>query len=1006
MDCWYILVHGRIDITNLMINLFAGLFPSCFEFIPAFNEIICFYFTAKSKQRMHQNDEIILDSLPLKLIAGTSTTTKNPKVFASSQFSHQVSDDTTSNAVSDVMESTATDITLSRTPPWQKNSILSQQQAIVNQSNETASTAAQQNLIAHTTQLKNVKQQPPWHDETKRRNMVKKRPNFKEDPTGYLDHQTAILNNSILNLHSPELQDETNEELPMAEIDSADENLATPKSFTPANYSRDIGNQKLSLTTENNTASNSIGINNRMHLSLIHPKHENLSTSYIQQYGKPHIAIGPNGQPVRIIQNTHQIMYAGSSSNFRSQSTLSQQSHPQFKLNETQSGNTHKKIIALSHSQPIANQSSIVGGLNQQIKRSMDVTVPLKMGDKSFGDEFKVIGKRAQMETTGLSIGAPHSVDNSEKNCDNTNQKLVQSQLLVKQTATKSPKIFKYTPGNIRRPQESPVSSSTHQDILSIDEILPAQVGAISTSNEISIVTNPAISEVQAEHAQTSVFSTKYHNMYMAAQTSGRNTITSVLAGKAMTSTTSTTQKQMTNEKVKSLRPNLSENTIHVPSNQKYIKANHNQIIQITKTPNASSNNGGTSHNNSTSTSSSHTNTNVLQNFQQICAEGGTNQIIMTSTGQILMMPSAAQENKNSNQMIISPSNNALLVGNNSSASNLVINTQNQHHAMRNELIQGISENGTSNMIASGNGMGMVIQSRNVVAGGSANILQSPNNSSNYILGTTSNMQSMILNNSGIISHNGNVLSPTGTTLIPAANNPNIIGTTNTTKVISSANNLLASTSIMNQQHVIGHNNQVIGGNTAGGLLSPNNGIVGQPTVVLNQLSNGSYVIQPQTITVDGQVMNVISSDGTNQFMQQRLIVSPDSKRRTIKRKSTSLSPSTQISNDSPLPSPTVQHNPTPSQQMLQITPHYHHPSQSFQISPGGAGITLVQNKPSSINTASQQQILLQNSSILQPINLIGQQLILPTGLMMAPDATTLLQIQNVASTNSKEFYN
>lgn len=918
-------------------------------------------------------------------------------------FSNQVSDDSTLNAVSDVMESTATDITLSRTPPWQKNSILSQQQAIVNQSNETASAVAQQNLLAQTTQLKNVKQPPPWQDETKRRSMVKKRPNFKEDPTGYLDHQTAILNNSILNLHSPELQDEAVEEHPMPEIDSADEHLSATKLFPQANYSRDTANQKLSVSTENSQAKSSGGINNRMHLSLIHPKQENLGTSYIQQYGKPHIAIGPNGQPVRIIQNTHQIMYAGSSSNFRNQSTLSQQTHSQFKLNETQTGNNHKKIIAISHSQPIANQSSIVGGLNQQIKRSMEIALPLKMGDETFGDKFKVVGKKAPMETTGLSVCAPQSVDNGVKNCDTNNQKLIQSQLLVKQTATKSPKIFKYTATNIRRPQESPVSSSTHQDILTIDEIRPAQVGSISTSNEISIVTNPAISEVHAEHSETSVFSTKYHNMYMAAQTSGRNTITSVLAGKAMTSTTSTTQKHVTNEKVKTLRPNLSENTIHVPSNQKYIKANNNQIIQITKTPSVSTNNGGVSHSNSTSTSSSHSNTNVIQNFQQICAEGGTNQIIMTSTGQILMMPPTVQENKNPNQMIISPSNNALLVGSNSSASNLVINTQNSHHAMRNEIIQGISENGTSNMIASGNGMGMVIQSRNVVAGGNANILQSPNNSNNYILGTSSNMQSMILNNSGIISHNGNVLSPTGS-LIPTANNPNIIGTANTTKVISSANNLLASTSIMNQQHVIGHNNQVIGGNSAGGLLSPNSGIVGQPTVVLNQLSNGSYVIQPQTITVDGQVMNVISSDGTNQFMQQRLIVSPDSKRRTLKRKSTSLSPSTQISNESPLPSPTVQHNPTPSQQLLQITPHY--PSQSFQISPGGAGITLVQNKPSSINAASQQQILLQNSStILQPINLIGQQLILPTGLMMAPDATTLLQIQNVASTKNQELH-
>lgn len=43
-----------------------------------------------------------------------------------------------------------------------------------------------------------------------------------------------------------------------------------------------------------------------------------------------------------------------------------------------------------------------------------------------------------------------------------------------------------------------------------------------------------------------------------------------------------------------------------------------------------------------------------------------------------------------------------------------------------------------------------------------------------------------------------------------------------------------------------------------------------------------------------------------------------------------------------------------------------------------------------------QQQILLQNGqTILQPLNLIGQQLLVPAGLMMASD--TVLQIQNVA---------
>lgn len=44
----------------------------------------------------------------------------------------------------------------------------------------------------------------------------------------------------------------------------------------------------------------------------------------------------------------------------------------------------------------------------------------------------------------------------------------------------------------------------------------------------------------------------------------------------------------------------------------------------------------------------------------------------------------------------------------------------------------------------------------------------------------------------------------------------------------------------------------------------------------------------------------------------------------------------------------------------------------------------------------TQQQILLQNGqTILQPLNLIGQQLLVPAGLMMTQD--TVLQIQNMA---------
>lgn len=121
-------------------------------------------------------------------------------------------------------------------------------------------------------------------------------------------------------------------------------------------------------------------------------------------------------------------------------------------------------------------------------------------------------------------------------------------------------------------------------------------------------------------------------------------------------------------------------------------------------------------------------------------------------------------------------------------------------------------------------------------------------------------------------------------------------------------------------------------------------------------------------------MVNVVNSDNNGQFVQQttqqRIILSPDSKRRTKKRKSNSISPQ----NNSPQQSPSIQ---TPSPQtVLQIAPQYHQ-SQSFQ-------------------TTIEQQLLLQNGqTILQPLNLLGQQLLVPAGLMMTQDA--VLQIQNVA---------
>lgn len=86
-------------------------------------------------------------------------------------------------------------ITVSRTPPWRKNSILNQQQqqqqqlpSVVTHTVENASISVDTNSrVPPLPQQQLLQSQPPWQEETqKRRNNSKRRPNFKEDPTGYL----------------------------------------------------------------------------------------------------------------------------------------------------------------------------------------------------------------------------------------------------------------------------------------------------------------------------------------------------------------------------------------------------------------------------------------------------------------------------------------------------------------------------------------------------------------------------------------------------------------------------------------------------------------------------------------------------------------------------------------------------------------------------------------------------------------------------------------------------
>ncbi|XP_017848229.1 transcription factor SPT20 homolog isoform X2 [Drosophila busckii] len=201
--------------------------------------------------------------------------------------------------------------------------------------------------------------------------------------------------------------------------------------------------------------------------------------------------------------------------------------------------------------------------------------------------------------------------------------------------------------------------------------------------------------------------------------------------------------------------------------------------------------------------------------------------------------------------------------------------------------------------------------------------------------------------------------------------------------------------------------------------ISQANGGNPTQTVLLNTLPNGGYIVQQQAAPAEQQQQQQLLA------MPQPaapLITSPESKRRPRKRKNSisstppppapqqqqqlSVSPaktlSPQISPSIPSQAPALlqqaanaaaaaQSTATQQQQQQQQFP------QQFQLSPGIQGIVV--NKPANAGTAQPQQLLLQNGQILQQVNLIGQQLLMPAGLVMGPDAT-LLQIQNMPTTS------
>lgn len=175
-------------------------------------------------------------------------------------------------------------------------------------------------------------------------------------------------------------------------------------------------------------------------------------------------------------------------------------------------------------------------------------------------------------------------------------------------------------------------------------------------------------------------------------------------------------------------------------------------------------------------------------------------------------------------------------------------------------------------------------------------------------------------------------------------------------------------------------------------------------TVLLNTLSNGGYIVHQQQQPTE-QILSMPQPVAAVPAQPLPILSSPETKRRQRKRKNSmngtpppGSSPvkthSPQISPSIPSQAPALLQQAAPQSQPPPPPPQF---SQQFQLSPGIQGIVV--NKPAATASPQTQQLLLQNGQILQQVNLIGQQLLMPAGLVMGPDAT-LLQIQNMPTTS------
>lgn len=594
---------------------------------------------------------------------------------------------------------------------------------------------------------------------------------------------------------------------------------------------------------------------------------------------KNQVVIGSNGQQMRIIQNAQQpIVYTNSNDYHVNAVNNTSSIHTQ---NNNLSGSNCKHSVKRTptilntaqqvqiqdkqdHFHPIehltqSQQLSSLDQFDQQQPAQPPPPTPPSIIMSQRDQETNELNNKNEDDNDimGLPIGCTHlsnGVVQVDHNCDinqvKTQPPISSQTILIKSYPTTTQmgnnQTTKLKPNHqyislsgpkqnmmgrcVPMAQESPVSSSTTMKNIKTDTILtvidkgPAQVGAISTSHESPPISSPDTShspDLTVSMSKESIKgTTNQSNVFIAGQTIGKNTITSVVAGKTQTLTTNTGQpsSMAQNDKHRLIDTKTTENIIHIHENGMFSHANGGntvnsndyvrntrtlksiknpcikngilksaQTIHVTKnqsnhiqTANANikiAQTNRTTHsinvpeNVTLSPTTSHTTSQTnLSNIQ--IQQQPTNQIIMTSSGcQILVMPS--QNPKTTNPMIIgqSANTNTLVVNSSTGQQNVVINTPNGQ-MIGNDLMQSINENGTthSNIIqnASNN---MVIQNSNVMPTGNQSLIQSANNvltanngnvlsnnNSNYIVSSPNAMQPMIINGSGLLSHNGNVV--------------------------------------------------------------------------------------------------------------------------------------------------------------------------------------------------------------------------------------------------------